>query len=235
MVQVKEIETITSFLPQIKIFEALPANIIHELEQLVTRANTYILPENSILQAPDNEKKGLFFIISGTFRFYKTNSAGKQHTVCILSEGGMFGEVETFSLGTRGTYIETMEDSIVFSIPPEQFEPLLARHSELSLRFLQEVSRRLREQDELVEKLVFRDLRGKVLYFLNRLSIKFGVEENEYRKIDIPLTHQELANMIGATREAVSLTLKELSNEGVLVTSRRKVMIHTEKTLQELA
>ncbi|WP_019639457.1 helix-turn-helix domain-containing protein [Paenibacillus fonticola] len=60
-----------------------------------------------------------------------------------------------------------------------------------------------------MEKLVFRDLRGKVLYFLNRLSKKFGIEENGYRKIDIPLTHQELANMIGATREAVSLTLQD--------------------------
>ncbi|MEK5645990.1 Crp/Fnr family transcriptional regulator, partial [Paenibacillus sp. FSL R5-0378] len=65
----------------------------------------------------------------------------------------------------------------------------------MSLRFLSEISKRLRDQDELVEKLVFRDLRGKVLYFLNRLSKKFGIEENGYRKIDIPLTHQELANM----------------------------------------
>lgn len=140
----------------------------------------------------------------------------------------MFGEVETFSLGTGGTYVETMEDSLVFSIPTEQFEPLLSKYSELSLRFLSEISKRLRDQDELVEELVFRDLRGKVLYFLNRLSKKFGIEEHGYRKIDIPLTHQELANMIGATREAVSLTLQELSNEGILVTSRRMVMIHIE-------
>ncbi|TJY37662.1 Crp/Fnr family transcriptional regulator, partial [Cohnella pontilimi] len=86
-----------------------------------------------------------------------------------------------------------------------------------------------------VEKLVFRDLRGKVLYFLNRLSKKFGIEENGYQKIDFPLTHQELANMIGATREAVSLTLQELSNEGILVTSRRMVMIHIGKAMKELA
>ena len=67
------------------------------------------------------------------------------------------------------------------------------------------------------------------------VSNKFSVEENGYRKIDIPLTHQELANMIGATREAVSLTLQELTSEGILVTSRRTVMIHIEKALEELA
>ena len=235
MVHDEAIKKVISFLPKIQIFESLPAEIIHDIEQLVTRTNTYIYSKNVILQTPDNKKKGLFFVIAGTLRFYKTNPAGKQHTVCILSAGGVFGEVETFSLGTGGSYVETMEESIVFSIPTEQFEPLLAKHPELSLRLLAEMSRRLRDHDELVEKLVFRDLRGKVLYFLNRLSNKFGIEENEYRKIDIPLTHQELANMIGATREAVSLVLKELSNEGVLVTSRRRVMIHTVKTMQELA
>ncbi|GGO01012.1 cyclic nucleotide-binding protein [Saccharibacillus kuerlensis] len=229
------IENITSFLPQIKIFESLPAEILYDIAQSVTRSNTYTLSKDAIFQTPSNERNGLFFVISGKLRFYKTNSAGKQHTVCILSEGGIFGEVDTFSLGARGTYVETMEDSIVFWIPTEQFEPLLSRHSELSLRFLAKMSKRLREQDELIEKLVFRDLRGKVLYFLNRLSNKFSTEKDGYRKIDIPLTHQELADMIGATREAVSLTLKELSNEGILVTGRRTIMIHTEKARKELA
>ncbi|CAI6085542.1 Crp/Fnr family transcriptional regulator [Cohnella sp. JJ-181] len=224
-----------SVLSQIKIFESLPSQTLHDIEQLASGSHVHTLPKNSIIQTPGNEKSGLSFVIAGKLRFYKTNSAGKQYTVCILSEGGMFGEVDTFSLGTRGTYVETMEDSIIYTMPTEQFEQLLRKHSELSLRFLSEMSRRLREQDELAEKLVFRDLRGKVLYFLNRLSKKFSVEENGYRKIDIPLTHQELANMIGATREAVSLTLQELSNEGILVTKRKMVMIDIEKAKEELS
>lgn len=235
MLHYKAMENIESFLPQIKIFESLPVEIIREIEQLVTKSNTYKLSKNSILQTPGNERKGLFFVIAGKLRLYKTNSDGKQHTVCILSKDGMFGEVETFSLGTTGVYVETMEESIVFSIPTEQFEPLLRKYPELSLRFLSEISKRLRDQEEFVEKLVFRDLRGKVLYFLHRLSKKFGIEESGYLKIDIPLTHQELANMIGATREAVSIILQELSNEGIIVTSRRMVMVHIGKAMKELA
>ncbi len=231
----KTTENVTMFLPKIKRFQSLPAAVLRDIQQSVTRSHTYTLPKNSILQTPDDEKRGLSFVIAGKLRFYKTYSDGKQHTVCILSEDGIFGEIETFSLGARGSYVETMEDSIVLFIPAEQFDPLLRKHSELSLLFLSELSKRLREQDQLVEKLVFQDLRGKVLYFLNRLSNKFSTEENGYRKIDIPLTHQELADMIGATREAVSLTLKELSNEGILLTSRRTIRIHTEKALNELA
>ncbi|SFI31145.1 CRP/FNR family transcriptional regulator, anaerobic regulatory protein [Paenibacillus sp. UNC496MF] len=222
-------------LSRIKIFESLSTEVVRELEQITNESSVITLPKSSIIQTPGSEKKGLFFVIEGKLRFYKTNPAGKQYTVCILSEGGIFGESESFSLATSGTYVETMEESTIYSIPAEQIEPLLSKHSELTLRFLAEMSKRLKIQDELVEKMVFRDLRGKVLYFLNRLSIKFGVEENGYRKIDIPLTHQELANMIGATREAVSLTLQELTNEGILITSRKTVMIDIQKLTEELS
>ncbi|WP_235949589.1 Crp/Fnr family transcriptional regulator [Paenibacillus glycinis] len=222
-------------LSRIKLFESLPSQIIHEIEQLANKSNLNAYAKNTIIQTPGNEKTGLSFVIAGKLRAYKTDSDGKQYTVCILSEGGMFGEVESFSLGIDGTYVETMEDSTIYSIPAEHFEPLLSKHPELGLRLLSDMSKRLRQQVELVEKLVFRDLRGKVLYFLNRLSKKFSIEENGYLKIDIPLTHQELANMIGATREAVSLTLQELSNEGIIVTSRRMVMIHVEKVMKELS
>ncbi|WP_338044845.1 Crp/Fnr family transcriptional regulator [Paenibacillus lignilyticus] len=168
-------------------------------------------------------------------RLYKNNATGKQHTVCIISEGEMFGEVESFSLGTNGTYAETIEETMICSISKEQFEPLLRDYSELSLRCLSDLSMRLREQDEFVEKLIFRGLRDQVLYFLRTLSKKCSVEENGYLKIDILLTHQELANMVGATREAVSLILRELSNEGIIVTSRRMIKIHLEKAMKELS
>ncbi|REE91651.1 CRP/FNR family transcriptional regulator [Paenibacillus taihuensis] len=219
---------------QIKLFESLSAEIIYEMNQVLNDSNLIMKPKNYIIQTPVHEKNGLFFIISGKVRFYKTNPAGKEYTVCILDDGGVFGEVESFSLGNKGTYVETMEGTMFYRMPNEHFELLITKYPELSLPFLTEISRRLRLQDELVEKLVFRDLRGKVLYFLNRLSNKFGVEEDGYQKIDIPLTHQELANMIGATREAVSLILQELSNEGILKTSRKMIMIHIEKAMKEL-
>ncbi|MCM3629096.1 Crp/Fnr family transcriptional regulator [Paenibacillus glycanilyticus] len=224
-----------SLLSQIKIFESLPGEIIQEIDQSINESNQNMLPKNSIFQTPGNEKDGLFFVIAGKLRIYKTNPAGKQFTVCILSEGGMFGEVESFSLATRGTYVEAMEKTLLVWMQTEQVNLLLSKYSELALRFLSEMSTRLREQDELLEKLIFRDLRGKVLYFLNRLSKKFSVEVNGYRKIEIPLTHQELANMIGATREAVSLVLQDLSSEGVIVTSRRMIMIHYDKVMEELS
>lgn len=85
-----------------------------------------------------------------------------------------------------------------------------------------------------MERLALSDLRGKVLFFLTKLSKKFGVDENGYKKIEMPLTHQELANMIGATRESVSLVLQKLSNEGVTINVRKTILVQVEKAKERL-
>ncbi|NGZ76534.1 Crp/Fnr family transcriptional regulator [Saccharibacillus alkalitolerans] len=227
-------ETIAAFLPKIKLFESLPAEALDDIQQSVTRAHTYQVSKNSIFQTPDDERKGLFLLFAGRLRFYKINADGKQHTVCIQNEGSVFGEVDTFALGEVGSYAEAMEDSTIAFIPAGRFEPFLRKYPELSLVFLSEISRNLRVQGEWVEHLVFGDLRGKVLYFLNRLIGKFASDAHADQEITIPLTHQELADIVGATREAVSLALKELSNEGILSTGRKTITIDLSKMKKEL-
>ncbi|OWA35805.1 hypothetical protein B9G55_07900 [Saccharibacillus sp. O16] len=227
-------EKIPTLLPGIKLFESLSPEILDAIKQSITPTHTYPLAKNARLQTPDDEKKGLFLLFAGKLRFYKINADGKQHTVCIQKEGSVFGQVHTFALGAIGSYVEAMEESIVAFIPAEKFEPFLRKYPELSMIFLEEISRNMRVQDEWVEHLVFGDLRSKVLYFLNRLIDKFDTGEQESPEIVIPLTHQELADIIGATREAVSLALKELSNEGVLTTGRKTIIVNVASMRKEL-
>jgi len=227
------VNRVKDFLPSMPLFQSLADPVWNEIEEWVASENIYFFAKDQIVQTPDTQREGIFFVIAGSFHFYKINAEGKQHTVCIVNEGGMFGEVPLFSLGTRGTYIEATADAILFSIPTESFEALIRNHPELAIRLLSELSHRLSQQEELVNQLVFQNLRGKVLYFLQRISKKLNIQENEHHELNIPLTHQELADMIGATREAVSLTLKELAQEGILTTSRGTIRIHTRQAWQE--
>lgn len=227
-------ETIAVFLPKIKLFESLPAEALADIRQAIAPSYTYQVGAHSIFQTPDDARKGLFLLLTGRLRFYKINADGKQHTVCIQNEGSVFGEVDTFALGEVGSYVETMEDSTIAFIPAERFEPFLRKYPELSLVFLAEVSRNLRVQGEWVEHLVFGDLRSKVLYFLNRLIDKFAAGEPDNNEVTLPLTHQELADIVGATREAVSLALKELSNEGILTTGRKTITVDLTRLTQAL-
>lgn len=213
------------YLSRISIFEALPQEDLEEIDQMAPMTHFNALPGNTIVQTPGDERDGLFFVKKGKLRLYKMNPDGKQFTLGILGPGNMFGEINSFSLGTKGIYIETLEETLICSVLKEHFENFLSTRPLLAMKFLKELSDRLKDRDELLERLAFSDLRGKVLYLLYKLSEQFGVEDGEFLKIDMPLTHQELANMIGATREAVSVTLHELAGEGLIVTGRKSIKV----------
>ncbi|OAS21541.1 Crp/Fnr family transcriptional regulator [Paenibacillus oryzisoli] len=210
-------------LSNLKIFDLLTQADLEQIEQMAIMTNTW--PKNSLIQTPESKSDGLFFVLEGMIRLSKSNTAGKQYTVGILGPGSIYGEISSLSFGTNGNYMETIEETHICTIHKAQFEQFLNTHPEFSWKLLEELSNRLLDRDEVLEKLALSDLRGKVLFFLTKLSKKFGVEENGYQKIDLPLTHQELANMIGATRESVSLVLQELSNDGVIITGRKKIIV----------
>lgn len=118
------------------------------------------------------------------------------------------------SLGIRGLYIETLEETLLCSVLKTHFEKFLLKRSQLALRFLKEISEKLQEITELFEELALGNVRDRILYLLLKLSDQFGIAEESFKRIDFPLTHQEIANMIGATRESVKNSLNELVKEG---------------------
>ncbi len=89
----------------------------------------------------------------------------------------------------------------------EQFEQFLVDRPQLALKLLRVLSERLNEQNAMLEQLALGGIRDRVLFLLVKLSEQFGVAAGEYHRIDLPLTHRELANMIGATRESVTVVL----------------------------
>ncbi|MEC0264714.1 Crp/Fnr family transcriptional regulator [Paenibacillus anseongense] len=221
-------------LSEFKLFESLPKEDLEQIDQMAPRTNFSSISKGTLIQTPEVNSKGLSIVVEGRLRLFKTNSDGKQYTVGILGTGGMYGESKSYSFGTNGNYMEAMVDTIICSINQDKFDQFLSMRPELALKLLEELSNRLRDRDEVLERLALSDLRGKVLFFLTKLSKKFGVEENGYQRIEIPLTHQELANMIGATRESVSLVLQEFSNEGVIITGRKSIMVQLEMAEERL-
>lgn len=217
------------YLSKISIFETLPAEDLQEIDRMAPMSHFNAVPKGTMIQTPGNEKDGLFFVKLGKLRLYKINEDGRQFTLGILGQGNMFGEIESFSLGTKGIYIETMEETLICSVLKDDFNHFLSQRPLLAMKFLKELSDRLQERDELLEKLALGDLKEKVLYLLVKLAEKFGIKDKEYMRIDIPLTHQELANMIGATRESVTLVLQELSKESLIQTGRMSIKVNLPK------
>ncbi|MGG1518113.1 Crp/Fnr family transcriptional regulator [Paenibacillus oryzisoli] len=213
------------YLSQISIFEEMSREEIREIDQLDTIHHFNWTTKNTLVQTPDSTREGLYFVKEGKLRLYKLNDNGKQFTLGILTRGNIFGELNSFSFGTRGVYIETIESSLLCTMSEPQFERLMINRPQLALKFLKALSDRLKEREDQLEQLALHGLRKRLLHLLSTLSAKFGVIHDGYALIDLPLSHQEIANMLGASREAVSGMMSELVKEGVIKTSRRSVQL----------
>jgi CRP-like cAMP-binding protein len=104
------------YLSRISIFEALPEEDLLEIDRMAPMTHFNALPKGSMVQTPDTYREGLFFVKEGKLRMYKVNADGKQFTAGILGPGNMFGEIDSFSFGTKGIYIETMERTLICSV-----------------------------------------------------------------------------------------------------------------------
>ncbi len=201
-----------------------------EMEQL-TLITTF--PKNTFIQTPETFSEGLYFVKKGKLRLYKVNAQGKQFTSDILNEGNVFGEMDIISFGTRENYIETIEESHICLMNKERFENFLIQRPQFMMTLLKVLSNRIIGMSQLTQNLALGKLHDKVLYALIKLSDQFGLTgDNEYYKIDFPLSHQEIANLVGATREAVTVVLQELVKEEVIKTGFKTIYIHREKLLE---
>ena len=201
-----------------------------EMEQL-TLITTF--PKNTFIQTPETFSEGLYFVKKGKLRLYKVNAQGKQFTSDILNEGNVFGEMDIISFGTRENYIETIEESHICLMNKERFENFLIQRPQFMMTLLKVLSNRIIGMSQLTQNLALGKLHDKVLYALIKLSDQFGLTGNdEYYKIDFPLSHQEIANLVGATREAVTVVLQELVKEEVIKTGFKTIYIHRKKLLE---
>lgn len=183
------------------------------------------LQKRALLQTNEKKYQGLYLIKQGKLRLYKINDDGKQFTLDILGKGDFFGEAGSFALSSNEIIIECIEDTDLVRIDKKEFEIYLMGHPHIAIKFLGVLSSRLQEREFTIQNVVFSDVKERILNLLRRLSIEFGLENGDYYIIDIPLTHQEIANMIGTTRESVSNLIRDLVRKDYIQTGRRSIKV----------
>ncbi|OAB36846.1 cAMP-binding protein [Paenibacillus macquariensis subsp. defensor] len=220
------------YLSQFNLLHSLSMEDLIEMDQLTSITT---IPKNTFIQTPETFSEGLYFVKKGKVRLYKLNAEGKQFTSDILNKGNVFGEMDIISFGTRDNYIETIEESHICLMNKERFESFLIQRPRFMMKLLKVLSDRIIGMSHLTQNLALGNLHDKIVYALMKLSDQFGLtSKDEYYRIDFPLSHQEIANLVGATREAVTVALQELVKEEVIKTGFKTIYIHREKLWKEI-
>lgn len=203
---------------------------LEELKKYEPVTPMKVVKKGTIISSPHMDQKILYLIKSGKVRLYRLTESGKEFTIDILETGHVFGEVGTFTTGSENLYAEAWEDSVICRIDKVQFEMIIRENPSISLKLLEIISSRLKEVEELLEYMAYSSARKRLLFLLNKLTEKFGGKllsssPGEWVALDIYITHQELAMMMGSIRETVTALLNEFNAEGIIrKTGRRGTM-----------
>lgn len=220
------------YLSRINIMDVLPQEALMEVDRV---APMNLVAKGTTIMEPAQRSEVLYLLKEGRVRIYKMNAEGKQFTTALLGPGNIFGEVGNFSTGTHGAYAEAIDDTMLCLLRKPDVERFMQQHPQLAVRMVEVLSAQLRQVHELLEHLAMGDVRSRLLYLLLRLAAEFGADsDGPWTLISADLTHQDLAAMIGATRETVSATLAVLAREDIVRTGRKELRVNREQARAEL-
>jgi CRP-like cAMP-binding protein len=166
---------------------------------------------------------GDFYLVeTGLVRVFYHLLTGREPTIGYCSAGDLFGLAELSANGRRVASAETVEASVVWAIATSQLGQITRRLPALSLRIIEAVSLRLRSVTLLMESVVTLPVRLRVANFLLGHAEHAGVRPESTRR---RWTHEDIADMLGCTRQTVTETLGELARSGLIRVARRRVIV----------
>ncbi len=205
-----------------------------ELSSLAALATLQEVRRRRVIFLPGDPGTSVFFVNGGRVKISRVTRDGKELTLAYRGPGEIFGELCLVDGGPRAEMAEAMENALVSEIPRAEFERLLETHPRMGLRLVKTLCERRRELENTVEKLVFHDVNAKLAELLLQLADDYGVDDARGTLVAVKITHQEMANLIGSTRETVSLTLSQFKRKKLIATEGRKIILSDREGLKAL-
>lgn len=188
-----------------------------------------------VLYLPGDPGRAVFFLSSGRVKISKVTRDGKELTLDYRGPGDLFGELCLIDGGPREEMAEAMDSSLIVEVERNQFERLIQREGIVGYRLSKILAQRRRDIENKLENLIFKDVNAKLAELLLRLATEYGIDDSRGTLVALKITHQEMANLIGSTRETVSLTLSQFKRSGLIQTEGRKVILADREGLRALA
>jgi CRP/FNR family transcriptional regulator len=191
-------------------------------------------PKGSLVFRAGDPGRNVYFLRHGRVKIYELSPVGREVILWFCFSGEVFGLAEVARGGGRVVNAEACEACEILVLPQDQFKAYLRAHPDAALLCMQVLASRLRILSEVLANLVSDDVNTRVAKLILRLSARYGVRVGKDIVLNIPLTHQEIADMVGTTRQTVTTALGQLKRQGVLSIDSHRIQIESEELLNEL-
>jgi len=177
----------------------------------------------------------LYVVIDGKVKLGRTSSDGRENLLAIMGPGQMFGELSLFDPGPRSATVTAVTDASFASLSHDDLLRWLEGRPQVARGLLSQLASRLRKSNDVVADLVFSDVPGRVAKALLDLADRFGRTADDGVHVHHDLTQEELAQLVGASRETVNKALADSATRGWLRLEARAVLLQDVERLKRRA
>lgn len=199
----------TLLLRNVPLFSVLPENQLALLTGVVTRKS---FPRGTVIIAAGDPTESLFVVISGRMKVMMSDDEGREVILAILGTGEYFGEMGLVDDSPRSASVVALEACELLTLAKRDFNNCLQDNFEMAMTVMRGLVKRLREADKKIGSLALMDVYGRVA----RLLLEMSEVVDGQKMVTKKLAKQDIAKMIGASREMVSRVMKDLQTGGVI-------------------
>jgi len=178
----------------------------------------------------------VYLLLKGKVKIFRTSPDGRENLLIVMGPGEVFGELSLFDPGPRTATASAVVSSEVASLDHAELTRLLEHRPETAALLLRVLARRLRRTNDAISDLVFTDVPGRVAKALLDLADQFGIRDGGQQiRVEHGLTQEELAQLVGASRETVNKALADFASRGWLRLESRTVVVLDPERLEHRA
>lgn len=227
-----EAELKVGLLREVDLFAGLSPAELKEISRTLPMQTCRV---GGLVTSPDDDDERLYVIKRGRVRLYRLAPDGRQLTLEILDKGRIVGRMAWLGQQLTDAYAEAIEDALICSFTPRELQRLIDRFPSVGVNIIRYLSGRLAASEREREVMAFRSVEQRLAARLLELSERFGQPTEGGTAIDARLTQQELADMIGTSRETLATTVASLRERRVLDMHNQRVVILDLPRVRELA
>jgi len=183
-----------------------------ELNALTPLVRRKSVPKNRVVFSEGESTNSLYIIIAGRVKVQRADKEGREVILAVLGSGEYFGEMSLIDGMPHSASVFTLENCELLTLNKDDFRTVLANHSDIAMAVMRGLVQRLRAADGKIASLALLDVYGRVA----RVLVEFSEMQDGQRVVKGKLPRQELAKMVGASREMVSRVMRDLENDGFI-------------------
>ena len=205
-----------------------------ELRRIAELSRMREFPRGALILGPDSNPDLIYLVKAGRVKISTFSLQGKEQILALLERGDVFGELAPAEARVPA-HVEAFDHAIVCTLHRTVFVEILRHTPEVGVRVIRALARRLRAAEQEIEDLALRSVPGRLAALLLRLAEEYGEPQDHGIRLSLRLTHQDVAHMVGSTRETITALINRFRDEGLITVDHRVLVILERDRLRQIA